>query len=325
LGKNLIVGACSNYTWKDLKYWVNSIRKSGFDGDVALIGTNLKKATLDKLTDEGVILEVYGKPNEAGDIEAHSNGAPHVERFFYLWDFLRKTKTEYEYVITTDTRDVIFQSNPSEWIDKHNVKDWIDKNDVFWSNLIASSEGLRYKNEPWGDANLFQSFGPYIHKVMREDLIYNVGVIGGAYSAVRDLMLMIFQLSINRPIPIVDQAVYNFIIKQEPYALSTAFTKNTDSWAIQLGTTLEAIQAGSGDIGQACLKDPCKLAQYKINFEDIQPVIKDDGTVENQVGKKYAIVHQYDRIPELKKKIQELYGDENDVADGPGIIHYTTE
>lgn len=310
--RDLIIGAASNYTWNDLKYWVNSIRKSGFSGDVAIIGTNLKKATLDKLTDEGILLSVYGKPNEAGDIEAHSGGAPHVERFFCLWDYLHKTKEQYRYVVTTDTRDVVFQSNPFEWIDKLDTT----------YELIASSEGLKYKNEPWGDSNLFQTFGPYIHKTMREDLIYNVGVIGGNYSAVRDLMLMIFQLSINRPIPIVDQAVYNFIIKQHPSAITTLFTNNTHGWAIQLGTTLEAIKAGSGDIGQACLKDPCKLTQYQINYEDEQPTITEDGIVKNSSGQQYAVVHQYDRIPELKNKIQKLYGDMNDTTDGSGIIHY---
>jgi hypothetical protein len=46
--KDLIIGGASNYTWDQLKYWVNSIRKSGFKGDVAIVGSNMKKETIEK-------------------------------------------------------------------------------------------------------------------------------------------------------------------------------------------------------------------------------------------------------------------------------------
>ena len=31
--KDLIIGAYTNYNWDQIKYWVNSIEKSGFTGD----------------------------------------------------------------------------------------------------------------------------------------------------------------------------------------------------------------------------------------------------------------------------------------------------
>ena len=111
--KDLIIGGASNYDWDQLKFWVNSIKRSGFEGDIAIVGTNMKKATIEKLQKEGIILNLYGRLNADGDMIAPSNGAPHVERFFYLWNFLETTSEEYNNVITTDTRDVIFQKNPS--------------------------------------------------------------------------------------------------------------------------------------------------------------------------------------------------------------------
>ena len=36
--KDLIIGASTGYTWDTLKYWVNSINQSGFDGDKVLVG-----------------------------------------------------------------------------------------------------------------------------------------------------------------------------------------------------------------------------------------------------------------------------------------------
>ena len=41
--------------------------------------------------------------------------------------------------------------------------------------LIFSSESILYKDEPWGDNNLMETFGPYIHDIFKENEIYNVG------------------------------------------------------------------------------------------------------------------------------------------------------
>lgn len=298
MAKDMIIGGASNYTWDDLKYWVNSIKKSGFDGDVAIVGTNMTKETIDRLTDKGVILSLYGKQEANGDIVAHTNGAPHVERFFYMWNFLNSLDSkEYTHLITTDTRDVVFQTNPTDWLFENTMSTF----------LVCSSEGIRYKNEPWGNKNLHDTFGPYFHNILREKMIYNVGTIAGQFEFVRDLMLMIFQMSVNRPIPIVDQAVFNFLINIQPYNMDTLFTNNSDNWAIQLGTTLEAVKAGRGDLGIIFNDDP---SQYEKLYEDNQPHINEDGTVVSPTdNEKYVIVHQYDRVPHLKTKIEELYGE----------------
>ena len=297
--KDLIIAAASNYDWPKLKYWVNSIRKSGFIGDVAIVGTNMTKETIEKLTEQGVILSLYGVQKENGDIVAHSNTAPHVERAFYIWNFLNSTKEDYRYVITTDSRDVIFQSNPSLWLE----------NALVFHSLVASSEGLRYKNEPWGNQNLIDTFGPYFHNQLKDKFINNVGVIAGDLEHVKGLMLLLFQMSINRPIPIVDQAVFNFIVNTPPFSHDTFLTTNDDSWAVNLGTSVEAVKAGSGDLGALCKDDATEFAKYSMSYEDTQPTLGDDGVVSNKHGSPFVIVHQWDRIPALKTKIETLYGD----------------
>jgi hypothetical protein len=294
LAKDLIIGGASNYTWDQLKYWINSIRQSGFNGDVAIVGTNMTKETIDKLSSEGIILSLYGTKQANGDITAPTNNAPHVERFFYLWNFLHTTETDYRYVITTDTRDVIFQRNPSDFL----------KENLGVYSLIASSEGMRYKNEPWGNQNLLETFGPYFHNIYKEKMIYNVGTIAGFSDSVKGLLSFIFHLSVNRPIPIVDQAVYNFIIHNEPFASETYFAANEDAWAIQLGTTIEAVAAGKGDLGAMFAQEPSK---YKELYEDDQPEITDEGIVLNEFSQRFCIVHQYDRIPELKAIVEKKY------------------
>lgn len=293
MAKDLIIGGASNYSWDQLKYWVNSIRKSGFKGDVAIVGTNMKKETIEKLTQEGVILSLYGSQQANGDVTAPQNGAPHVERFFYLWNFLDNTKEKYENVITTDTRDVVFQTNPSDWLEENLVAHF----------LVASSEGMRYKNEPWGNNNLLESFGPFFHNKLKDNYIFNVGTIAGNATFVKGLLSFIFHLSVNRPIPIVDQAVYNFILSQTPFFDDTLFTNNNDAWAIQLGTTLGAVQSGKGDLGMMFKNDSTK---YESIYEDNQPVIE-DGIVKTIDGKPYCIVHQYDRVNDLREIMEKKY------------------
>jgi hypothetical protein len=301
LDKDLIIGGASNYEWKDLRNWVNSIKQSGFTGDIVIVGTNMKQETQEKLDNVGVKLFLYGDVDKkTGDIVAPKSGIePHVERFFYIWNYLDKTEEDYRFVITTDTRDVIFQLNPSDHIKR------LTKNYMF--SMIASCEGLEYGQEPWGSANFFNTFGPFFHEMYKEALIYNVGVLAGDASTMKGLMMMIFQMAVNRPLRICDQAVYNFIINQEPYNSETMKTGNEDAWAIQLGTTREAILAGFGDIGGICKEKPEYIKTYDEQYRFEQPLIVQNGPVFNHKGEEFVIVHQYDRVPRLKADIDARY------------------
>jgi hypothetical protein len=308
--KDLIIGGCSGYEWKDVKNWVNSIRRSGFKGDVALVGTNISKTFQDKLTEEGIIVKAYGVKNENGDIVSPQTEAPHVQRFFFLWEFLESSKDYYRYVVTTDTRDVVFQKDPIGWLEEN----------LYLNSLIASSEGMSYINEPWGYKNIGDTFGPYFQSKMRNSTIYNVGTIAGNFRSVKSLLLMIYQMSLNRPVKVVDQAVYNMILMDSAYLDCTNFTTNEDGWAIQLGTTLPAVQSGSGDLGQ--LHQHASFA-YEYGYKDSSPSINyDTGLIYNTNGTLFNIVHQYDRIPKLKEVIDLKYGDNDDVYESRTTFHH---
>jgi hypothetical protein len=287
---DLIIGCASNYTWDTLKYWVNSIRKTNFCGDIVVVGNSIPLDTQTKLDSLGVTVVLY--PNLTYD-------PPHVGRFVMMYDYLVNCNKKYGWIITTDTKDVVFQSNPSIQLTR-----WRDCG----YNYIFSAEGLRYKDEPWGDQNIGQTFGDLLYNKMREKMIYNVGVIAGTHDHMVGLMMMIYQLSLNRPIPIVDQAVFNFLINQEPYYSSAWFSHNDDAWGIQLGTTIEAVKSGAGDLGMRVGNNPSNLIGYQLSYLDGQPILDWDN-VRNKDGQLFTAVHQYDRIPNLKQRIQEKYGD----------------
>ena len=275
--RDLIIGCSTNYDWSKLKYWINSINKSGFQGDKVMILMNCDKDTVQKVVDSG--FNVIGfKQNEKGDLVYSSNMPVHTERFIHIYNFLKNK--DYRYVITTDVKDVVFQKNPIEFLEKECVN----------KNLVFASESIRYKDEPWGDQNLRETFGDYIYEDFKNNEIFNVGVLAGHGYAIRDLALNIFVSCLNRPIPICDQSTFNFLISQNPYTSLSKYTKSEEGWAAQLGTT--------GDPSKASQFDPV-LLEAKPKFEN--------GVVTTSKGEEFYIVHQYDRVPEMRKVIEEKF------------------
>jgi hypothetical protein len=286
MGKDLIIGGASNYNWNQLRYWVNSINKTNFKGDVVVVGSNISQETKQILETHGVTVVGYQASNQI---------PPHVERFLHIWGYL-KLHEHYRYVTVTDTRDVIFQKDPCEFLSKN----------LSSKRIVVSSEGLRYKDEPWGRRNLFDAFDHVVFSELSEKLIYNVGTISGYANDVRDMMLHLYYMSINRPISIVDQATFNFLVSSSPYRNCCLKTTNKNGWAVQLGTSEGAVSAGNGDIGQAVINGSLNLDAYKNMYQDIQPRIENDLVMNEEVP--FHIVHQWDRVPSVKELVERQYG-----------------
>lgn len=277
--KDLIIGASTGYTWDTLKYWVNSINQCGFEGDKVLILMNCDRETTMKVANAGFTIIGFEQDAQGNLVYKHEGIPVHVERFIHIYEHL--CRTDYRYVITTDVKDVIFQKNPIEFIEE-NIGD---------KNLMFASESLRYKDEAWGNQNLLETYGKYIYDKFKDNEIYNVGVLAGKGSAMRDLCINIFTAAINRPIPICDQSTFNFMISQHPYTDTSKYMKSEDGWACQLGTT----------------GDPSKIEQFKPYLLEKTPIFE-DGKVWTSHGYEFTIVHQYDRVPEWRKVIEKTYG-----------------
>lgn len=275
--KDLIIGGFTNYDYSQLKPWVESIDECGFEGDKVLIVGSTTRQTLDKLIEKKFSLVLLPEVN-----------APiHVSRFLLIYDFLKKHHENYRYVITTDVRDVYFQLNPTIMLNEI-----CGKNSEY--KILVGSESLKYKDEPWGNQNIHETYGSYIHKEFEEKEIFNVGVIGGHAAYVKDLVLQIFINAINRPIPIVDQAVFNFMMHTHPWSDITFKAKQQDGWACHAGTTV----------------DPSKINSFRPNLLEPEPIFM-NGKVLTHSEKLFTIVHQYDRVPEWKQFIEKKYKETN--------------
>lgn len=279
--KDLIIGAYTGYNWDQIKYWANSIIKCGFAGDKLVLVYNSDFQTVSKLQSLGFgVIGFNQDPITKNWSWPHGNPNIVVQRFYDLWQFLSKNYQNYRYVVTTDVKDVIFQTNPSIWLE-NNIGD---------NEIVASCEGLKYGDEPWGDDNLKSSY-PMWYDSLKNCLIWNCGVQAGKGEALSDLWFQIWSMCSVGGRHNPDQAAYNVLLHSVAWRQITRWTVDQDAWAAQCGTQM----------------DPIKLPIFGSKL--IDPIPTFNGThFKNQNEDIFSIVHQWDRIPTCKSIVEKIYG-----------------
>jgi len=277
MAKDAVIGFITGYNFDKLKPWVYSLIDSGFEGDKYMVCYDIAEDVHKQLQTLG-FTTVNIKKEEPFNIVVH--------RFYHLWWLLSNIKDKYRYVITTDVADVIFQTNPSDWLEGRNLMGY---------GIIASGEGLKFKDEPWGINNMGLSFGPNIAQQMQELPINNAGVIAGKHKYIQDLALTVFLSCQGSPLHVPggggpDQAAYNLTLSMQPWSEKTFFSTHHDGWACQCGTTV----------------DPNKIDSFRPNLLEGEPVWDGEYAL-TPYDKKYAIVHQYNRVPAWKEVIEKRY------------------
>ena len=146
-----------------------------------------------------------------------------VDRFFFLWQLLHEIEAPYvistdtrdlvfqevrdRYVIATETRDLVFQTNPSLWLEKHLAP----------FRVMVGSEGVAYKDAPESNSDMGAFFGPAVRAWMRDKIVYASESIAGEISAVRDSSLNIYLMGYHNIAPFpTDQAALNVLINLFP-------------------------------------------------------------------------------------------------------------
>lgn len=280
--KTVLIGASDIYDWSKVKNWIKSARQTGFGGDIVLLTYRITNPQEFLANCERYNVNVFSIEHDAfGNPIQHTAGGRdtqcHQLRFFHAWQFLHDNHDQYDNVIMTDVRDVIFQKNPQEYLQQYINED-----------LIISSESITFGNEPWNANNMVLGFGPFFREISIDWTVYNVGVLAGKSVVLKNLFLTIYNSTVGRYIP-SDQSSFNILLREGILGNHLAHTDHANDWACQCGTTL----------------DPEKI-HYRTRLTDPVPEIK-DGIVYNTAGQPFHIVHQYDRVPELSSYIERLY------------------
>jgi hypothetical protein len=269
--KDLIIGCINNYYPEQIKVWVNSINHCGFVGDKVIISFGVPQETILYLIDNGFMVF---------ESSLHPSEYIHNRRFLDIWNYLESNES-YRYVIATDVRDVLFQTDPTIWL-KNNLK----------KSILASSESIKIKDEEWNNRNVFSNY-PHIHPYVNEGAACNVGTLAGTGDEFKHFCLQLYHFIITKSPSIetyADQAAFNCFVHMKHFKEVIQFVSSEEGWCCQLGTTLDPRVK---DIYAPILLEPV-------------PVIDND-IVKTNKGNLFALVHQYDRVPELKNILENKY------------------
>lgn len=213
--KDLIISATTNYTKKELNNYIKSIDSCGFKGDKIMVVYNTDQDTID-------FLKEYGWNIYKSTLRGHI----HMHRLISMYLILRELNEEYRFIISTDVRDVIFQRNPSEYLESNLKRD-----------ILVSSENVLYKDEPWGTKNIKEGYNEILFERYKNELTCNVGVLAGKGESIKDLLLLNYLVSQSGDTQhFTDQSSFNFIIHNKIVKENTQVEGLETTWAIQLGT-----------------------------------------------------------------------------------------
>ncbi len=261
--KYTIIGCITKYGVEQIRPFVESIEQSGFTGDKLMLVYEITQDTIDYLKNKGWLL-IQSEPQQ------------HIilQRFRDMYQVLHQYETDV--VIWVDVKDIIFQKDPTEWLNK-----WMRR------DILAFSESLKFGDEAWARLNAGTSF-PMEWEWLQNEEIHCAGTIVGKRDAIRDLFINIYRWSLttSNPEQLADQAAYNILIHLHQFKDKIQFVKQQEGFAAQLHLKLK-----KGDT---------------LPYTEILPNI-DGIEVKNEKGELYTLVHQYDRNEELKKLIENKY------------------
>jgi len=262
----IILGCITKYKPEDIKPYVESIEQSGFSGKKVMMVYDVPYETIDYLKSKG--WELYGN-----ELQQHMI----LQRFRDIYILLESFPNEI--IIWTDVKDVIFQSDPTKWIEQKKTKP-----------ILAFSECITFKDDEWACVNSGTSF-PMEWEWLQNLPSYCAGTIVGDSEYLRDLFISIYRWSLttSNPDQLSDQAAFNVLINLSQFKDIVQKVEQEEGFVTQLGTVL------------------VKKNHFGDKLLEPSPLVDSNFIVKNQKGEVFPMVHQYDRIPEFKEFIYSKY------------------
>ena len=261
-----ILGCITKYSPDDIRPYVESIDRCGFDGRKVMLVYEVPQETIDYLKSKG--WDLYG-----GELQQHII----LQRFRDLYKLLGSEIKGT--VIWTDVKDIIFQKDPSEWIEAN-----MD------GEILSFSESITFKDDPWACVNSGTSF-PMEWEWLQNKTSYCAGTIVGNAEYLRDLFIDIYRWSMTtaNKEQLADQAAYNILINLKQFKNIVQKVEQEEGFVTQLGTVL------------------VNKEKFKNVLLEPTPNVDENYIVTNQKGEVFPLVHQYDRIPQFKEFIEKKY------------------
>jgi hypothetical protein len=269
-----VVGTITDMSINDITPWVHSLDATNFTGKRLVIVYDVHDDVKRFLIGNG--FELY---QSSLNPNWRTHNAIHLYNQRFRDMALLLSNYDVDRIIWTDVRDVIFQKDPSIWLENN------QKN-----HILACSEAVKLGDDDWATVNAGTSF-PLEWEWLQYEESFCAGCILGDRRYIIDLFHNIYRWGITgaNPAQAADQPSYNILIKQQQFRNIVQYVKQEEALAIQMGTTY------------------IKKDFFGSKLLEPTPIISNDGTVTNQQGEPFHIVHQYDRDPKLKHQILRKY------------------
>ena len=221
---DLAIGFAANFDWAALEPYAVSLVRSGFTGKKVLFAQRLTADAAEKLRGLGFelipipVIEYSYPEITKGDFFAY------VGRFLLIHRYL-DDNPGYRFVVCADTRDVIFQRDPTVWLERH----------IGDAGLVAASEHIYHQDQKGNTEWVMQNFKEVSPWMLRH-LVYCSGLISGRANYVRDLAMGIYLMgrTISGTTWGADQPSYNAIMHQKAYAEVTYVPPMSDAYCLHL-------------------------------------------------------------------------------------------
>ena len=292
--KKAIFTCATGYTKEQIEPFVESLKKTGFEGDVYVI-------TYDPEFNDS---HVYMMSKGMRVIKRAYRGETHVatQRFIDYHEMIENEKMyeRYDFVLNVDIRDVVFQADPFKWLLENESQDDIE--------IYASGEGITYRHEDWNGDHLETLFGrKYFMKYIDEETICS-GVFIGKTKSMSILFKTIYIMMhfSGDPYSFADQLAYAISV-YECFGEKAMIVDADLPWTANLGTLaaipFNAPKWSTSDVGEYSKTEKArKHKTYKAAMiADVPQMI--NGQVCTPSGEPYAIVHQYDRYQPWKEEL----------------------
>jgi hypothetical protein len=185
------------YGWEHFVTHVVSLESAGFQGTKVLLVQNIDTSIRDKFIEHGYTLIGF------------EEGEPFwTTRHNPLVSFLKDNYQRFRYLIWADVRDLVFQTNPITWL-LNNLKEP--------NRIVAVSKGVSFTAQPINGLWLRQVVGEDKYSSMQHETVYSYGVTAGYADSMYSMFCSIKDTLYSSKENLIDQAVFNYVLRQEPF------------------------------------------------------------------------------------------------------------
>lgn len=235
--------------------------------------------------DSSVRDRLFDKEIEVVDVPAESIHFLYRDRHLAFRNYLNDHGHKYKYVLVTDSRDVMFQANPFDWIPEWkarftNIKGKLQFLDHF---VILTAEGFKIEKSGFACIEHFEFQRDVPRPYLKEDKnrwVINGGVAMGTPQAMMNFHFLVWSLTLKTIGRCTDQATINWLMYylDDDDTYSVSFPQHDN-----LCLTGEGVKEGA-----------------------VEPILKGN-ILMNAHEKPYCMVHQWDRLEHFRDAVLAHY------------------